>query len=265
MIIDIHTHAFPDTLAERAVSTLAEVSKIAARSDGTCDGLSASARKAGIDLSVVMPIATKPSQTRSINSWATEVNRNYENVLCFGTLHPAQSNWQEEVEYIVSNGIKGVKLHPDYQETFVDDPALIPILRGLADADLILLLHAGVDIGLPPPTHCTPDRLARMLDSVPGIKVIAAHMGGYLCWDDVEKHLLGRDLYLDTSYSLADLGGERMAGLIRTHGPDRVLFGTDSPWTDQSAELAGVRALSLAREEIDGILGGNAQRLLKLD
>jgi predicted TIM-barrel fold metal-dependent hydrolase len=87
-------------------------------------------------------------------------------------------------------------------------------------------------------------------------------MGGYECWDDVERYLVGRDLYFDTSYSLADLGPERMAALMRMHGIDRVLFATDSPWTDQASELAAIRALSLSDDEIAAVLGGNAARLL---
>jgi predicted TIM-barrel fold metal-dependent hydrolase len=127
----------------------------------------------------------------------------------------------------------------------------------------MLLFHAGVDIGLPPPVHCPPERLSRVLDAAPNLTVIAGHMGGYQCWDDVHKHLAGRDLYFDTSYSLADMGAEGMAALIRAHGADKILFGTDSPWTDQEPEIAGIRTLPLEKSETDAILGGNALRLLK--
>jgi len=262
MIIDIHTHAFPDELAERAMAVLTGNSNVTPYTDGTCAELRSSTQRAGIDLAAVMPIATKPSQAGSINRWAAEINRHNGNLICFGSLHPMQDDWREEISRLVAEGIPGIKLHPDYQQFFVDDPELFPIYNALADAGLILLFHAGVDIGLPPPVHCTPARLARVLDAAPDLTIIAAHMGGYSCWDDVERYLVGRELYFDTSYSMADLGAERMTDLIHAHGAGRILFGTDSPWTDQSAEVANIRALPLTDDEKAAILGGTALRLL---
>jgi len=262
MIIDIHTHAFPDPLAERAVATLSRVAQVLPHSDGTCEGLRHSQQVAGVDLSVIAPIATKPSQARAINAWAAEVNRQYDDLLCFGSIHPAQQDWQEEIAHMVEDGIRGVKFHPDYQDFFVDEPRLLPIYRALADAKLIVLFHAGVDIGLPPPVHCPPPRLAQVLDAVPELTIIASHMGGYAQWTDVQKYLLGRELYLDTSYSLADLGADYMTALIKGHGTERVLFGTDSPWTDQSAQVRAISELPLTDDEISAILGENARKLL---
>lgn len=265
MIIDIHTHTFPDELAARALEVLQNNCDETPILDGTNAGLLASMRRSGVDKSVIMPIATKPSQVRSINSWAKEINSQYEDLICFGTLHPKQDDWFAEIARLKADGIPGIKLHPDYQLFFVDDSNMIPIYQALADAGLILLFHAGVDIGLPPPVHCTPERLARVLDAVPDLTIIAAHMGGYDSWDEAEQYIIGRNLYLDTSYSLADLGPERMASLIKAHGPDRVLFGTDSPWTDQAAEIAGIRGLDLTDDQITAILGENASRLLRCD
>lgn len=265
MIIDMHTHAFPDDLAARALEVLTDKSGVPPHTDGTCGGLIESMRRAGIHRSAVMPIATKPSQVRSINSWAAGINQSYAELICFGTLHPMQEDWEAEIARLVEDRIVGVKLHPDYQDFYVDDPAMIPIYRALADAGLILMLHAGVDIGLPPPVHCTPERLGRVLDVVPGLTAIAAHMGSYLMWDEVEKHLAGRDLYFDTSYSLADMGPERMVELMRKHGTDRILFATDSPWSDQASEVENIRSLPLTDDEKAAIMGGNASRLLGYD
>ncbi len=262
MIVDIHAHAFPDALAHRAMEVLSGNSGLQPSTDGTCSGLQNSMKLAGIDASVIVPIATKPSQVRGINAWAAQVNQSNDDLICFGTLHPDQDDWQPEIEQMVANGIKGVKVHPDYQLFYVDEPRLIPIYQAIARAGLILLFHAGVDIGLAPPVHCTPDRLAKALDAVPELVVIAAHMGGYKCWDDVQRYLTGRDLYFDTSYSLADLGADAMALMIRAHGVERVMFGTDAPWTEQAAEVKGIRALDLTEKEIEAVLGGNAKRLL---
>ena len=262
MIIDIHTHIFPDELAERAVARLVENAGIPAHSDGTAAGLLASMRRAGIARAALMPVATKPSQVRTINAGAAELNRLYPEFIAFGTLHPAQEDWAEEIARLVADGIPGIKLHHDYQQAFVDDARFLPIYQALADAGLLLLVHAGVDIGLPPPVHCPPARLAGVLDAVTNLTVIAAHMGGYACWDDVERYLIGRELYLDTSYSQTDLGAERMTAMIRAHGAERILFGSDSPWTDQQAAVAGIRGLALSEREKEAILGGNAARVL---
>ncbi len=263
MIIDFHTHTFPDDLAARALAVLTQRAGVPALTDGTNNGLRASMRRAGVDYSVTAPIATRPAQVRAINAWAAEVNACTPDLICLGTLHPALTDWQAEVERLQVDGLPGVKMHHDYQECYVDDPVMLPMYHALADAGLLLLVHAGVDIGLPPPVHCTPDRLARVLDAVPDLTVIAAHMGGYSQWEAVEEHLVGRALYFDTSYSRADLGTERMSAFIRAHGAARVLFATDSPWTEQQAEVAGIRALPLADEEKQAILGGNAERLLQ--
>ncbi len=261
MIIDMHTHIFPDELAARAVAKLAEHAGVPAHTDGTGSGLRASMRRAGIARAALMPVATKPSQVRTINAWTAELNRSFPEFIGFGTLHPAQTDWAEEIARLTADGIRGIKLHHDYQKTFVDDAGFLPIYRALADAGLVLLVHAGVDIGLPPPVHCTPLRLARVLDAVPTLTVIAAHMGGYACWDEVEQYLIGRRLYLDTSYSLADLGAARMTALIRAHGVEQILFGSDSPWTDQQAEVVAINGLPFGDEELTAMLGGNARRL----
>lgn len=262
MIIDIHTHIFPDALAARAVALLAERAGTPPRSDGTSAGLLASMRRSGVDRAVIAPVATKPSQVRTINDSMVELHRQHPELICFGSLHPQQKDWEQEIDRLVAGGIPGIKLHPDYQSIYADDPCLLPIYRALARAGRILLMHTGVDIGLPPPVHGTPDRVARVLDAVPELTLIAAHMGGYDQWDDVERYLIGRELYLDTSFSRADLGEERMVAMIHAHGSGRILFGTDSPWTDQAEEVAGIRAMPLTEAEKEAILGGNALRLL---
>lgn len=262
MIIDIHTHVFPDELAARAIQHLTYGNTIPVYSDGTCGGLSASMERAGVDRSVVMPVATKPSQVSGINQWAVEVNQKYKNIHSFGTLHPLMDNWQEEIKNLVANGIKGVKLHPDYQSFFVDEPDMLKMYQFIADSGLILMLHAGIDIGLPEPVHCMPDRLAKVVDAVPDLKIIAAHMGGYRCWDEFEHCLIGRDIYIDTSYSLTDMGSDLMVKFIKTHGADKVLFGTDSPWTDMKVEVDSFQALPLTGDELSAVMGGNAEKLL---
>lgn len=264
MIIDIHTHIFPDGLAPKALAVLIHNCGETPFLNATLKDLIGSMDRAGVDRSAIMPIATKPSQVQGINRWVREVCNQTDRIIGFASLHPHYKDYVGEINHLKADGVPGIKLHPDYQEFFVDDPEVLPFFKALADAGLLVLFHAGVDIGLEPPVHCTPDRLSRLLDAVPNLRVIAGHMGGYSMWDDVEKYLIGRDLYLDTSYSMEQLGTERAISLMKAHGMEKILFGTDSPWTEQSQEVSRIRSFPLKPEEISAILGGNAMRLLKI-
>ena len=246
-VIDIHTHCFPDTLAEKAISILARQAKTKPYCDGTIKSLRASMKKSGVDISIIQNIATKPQQTDTINRWAAEIQS--EDIISFGTIHPDYKGWKEEIIYLKDNGIKGVKFHPDYQEFFVDEKRMYPIYERLFSEGFIVLFHAGVDIGLPEPYHCTPKRLSKVLREFPKAVIIAAHMGGYRYWDDVEKYLIGESVYFDTSYSFKFLGIENMERMIREHGVEKILFATDSPWGDQAEDLKFVGELNINKNE----------------
>ncbi len=140
----------------------------------------------------------------------------------------------------------------------------MPMYEDIFAAGLCVLFHAGIDFGLGPPVHCPPDRLALVLDRFPDAPIIAAHMGGFYCWDGVEYLLEGRNILLDTSYAFPYLGAERAAAAIKRHGPEKVLFGTDVPWAGQADGVRDVKSLGLPAEDEEAILGGNAQRLLGL-
>lgn len=261
MVIDFHTHCFSDNIAENAMKQLKGQGNIEAYSDGTTAGLLADMKRNGIDKSVVVPVATKPSQVEPINKWAKSSS---DDKLCFfGALHPDDENIYEVITWLKSNGFKGIKFHPDYQRFLVDEPRMMPIYEALRDSGLVVLLHAGVDIGLIGTVHCTPLMIDKVLKNVPGLTLVAAHMGGHGLWQDVEQLLSGKDVYLDTSYSWYELRKAGMTRMISKHGADKILFGTDSPWTDAKQELERISSLDLASADIDKILYQNAQNLLK--
>jgi len=261
MVIDFHVHCFPDNLAPRAVTMLGDRAGIKPAIDGTVSGLRESMAAAGIDISVIQPVATKPQQVVKINDWAAEVNRN--GIIAFGALHPDFQGWEREIDRVRALGLKGIKFHPDYQCFYPDEDRMFPIYESLAASGLIVLFHAGVDVGLPPPYHGTPQRLRKVADAVPDLKMVAAHMGGFECWDEVNRYVVGCDVYIDTSYSLHQLGARAFVDLIKRHGVERVLFGTDSPWTGQKQEVEAIRSLALEEWEKRAIMGDNALRLLK--
>lgn len=260
MILDFHAHCFPDAIACRAIPQLEEKTGLKTALDGTAASLFASMDRAGIDRAVVQQIATRPGQEPSINQWAAAIQS--ERMVSFGSFHPDSPGWREELRRLLDLGLPGVKFHPDYQSFFVDEPRMFPIYEALCAAGLIVLFHAGLDLGLGEPIHCRPAGLRKIVDAFPEGRWVAAHLGGYRCWDEVEEHLLGRPLFLDTSYCFADLGPERMAALIRGHGANRILFGTDSPWVDQRRAVVEIKSLGLSLAEEAAVLGGNGAALL---
>jgi len=262
MIIDFHTHCFEDSLAERAVPTIARAAGIQARTDGTVAGIRASMKNAGIDKSILLNIATKPQQTSRINQWAISIQA--DDLIPFGTIHPDFENWRDELSILQKAGIKGIKFHPDYQKFYVDDQKMFPIYERAAELGLILIFHAGVDIGLPAPYHCPPQRMRHVVRSFPGAKIIAAHMGGYKYWDEVEQYLVGEELYLDTSFSLHEMSEEQFLRILSGHSYEKLLFATDSPWRSQSEEVGRIKAMALPEHVKQAILGDNAAKLLGL-
>ena len=261
MIIDFHVHCFPDELAEKATSSLAERSGAHLWLNGTVGEIKASMKNAGISSSVVLSIATRPQQSEKITQWSASIQD--EEIIAFGSIHPDLHDWLRELEKMKSMGIKGIKMHPDYQNFFVDEERMFPIYEKVFEFGLIIVFHAGIDIGLPAPYHCTPERLKKVVRSFSGGKIVAAHMGGYGCWDDVEKHLVGENLYMDTSFSIDKMDEMQFKRLIRNHGYDKLLFATDSPWSGQKEEVDRIKNLNLPQNIEDAIFGGNAIRILE--
>ena len=262
MIIDFHVHCFPAELAQRAVPVLAREAKISARLDGTVEQIKNSMKKAGIDHSVVLSIATKPSHTERINNWSAEIQD--EEITAFGSIHPDFDGWRDEFRRIKDLGLKGVKYHPDYQLFYVDEPRMFPVYELAFELGLVVVFHAGLDIGLSPPYHCDPQRLLKLARAFPGGRFVAAHLGSFQYWDDVERLLAGEDMYFDMAYTLGHARDEQVKRIIEKHGYEKILFATDSPWSDQAEEITRFKALNLGSEAENAILYGNAGRLLGL-
>ncbi len=260
MVIDFHAHCFADNIAENAVTTLEKRAGIRSVSGGTVEDLKSHMAACGVDKSVVLPVATKPTQIASINRWAIDQRDDWAEF--FGAVHPDDPDVESTVRFLKDNGFKGVKYHPDYQHFFADEPRMMPVYELLRDAGLVIVLHAGIDLGYPSPVYCTPLMIRHIIDNIPDIKLVAAHMGGHALWHDVEEVLLGQSVYLDTSYSFYLLEKQGMERMIGRHGAENVLFGTDYPWNSARDEIPNILSLSLPASDIDKIMYGNALSLL---
>ena len=264
-IIDFHTHCFPDRIAERAIKSLAKNSGNAVPAfDGTYGGLSDLIAKSKADMAVVLGIATNPKQQKNVNDFLIEINKN-DNVVCFGSIHPDAHDAVEELHRIKENGLKGVKLHPDYQEFFVDDDRMFEIYDTINKLGLLLTFHAGVDIGLPNPIHCPPERLVKILSGFTNTNVIAAHFGGWMMWQQVEEILCGKDIYFDTSFSYTRMPPDYAKSLIEKHGSDKILLGSDLPWSHIDNEIDFIKSLDLTILQEENIFSNNAMKLLEID
>jgi len=282
MIVDIHTHTFPDKIAARTVDKLQSMSHTHPFTDGSVQALRASMAAAGVDRSVVVPVATNAHQVPHVNDASIALNEQGGGVLSFGCMHPDFDGWKTELSRLSENGVKGIKLHPVYQEVYFDDPRFLRILDRCAEVGLLVLTHAGRDVGFPDAAdYVSPQRIASAMRQTDSVTLICAHMGGWRQWDDVERLLPETGVSIDTSFALGQmtpngdgyyptseslqlLSEAQFIRIVRAFGAERVLFGTDSPWGGQAESLRRFRALPLTDAESAAILGGNAQKLLGL-
>ncbi len=266
MVIDFHTHIFPDKIAAKTIEHLAQVGGITAATDGTLSGLLSSMKRCGVDLSVILPVATKPSQFESIQSFAKSVNEQYpEKLLSFGGIHPDCENYKKELDTIKEMGFKGIKIHPDYQGVMIDDIRFMRIIEYASELGLIIITHAGVDIGLPEPVHCPPKKMRKVLDEIKPEKMVLAHLGGWSQWEEVDEYLAGEEVFLDTAFIYDYISKEQFFKILEKHGSDKILFATDSPWSDMAKGIHWIKELSLPQSVEENILSGNAKRLLGID
>lgn len=268
MIIDFHTHIFPDKVAKHAIPKLASVIRYSPSMDGTTDGLLESMEQSGTDLSVVLPVVTDPHQFDSVIRFASELNETNAHktgprLLSFAGLHPVCDQYKQQLQLIAREGFKGIKLHPNYQGVFFDDIRYMRIVYTASELGLSVLVHAGADPYTPGELYCSPDMILRVLNEVAPPRLILAHMGNNENYEESEKKLCGKNVYMDTSYSLMRMPEDQLIRMIHIHGTDKILFGSDAPWSSQKDCVEKIKGLTgLSQKEKDQILWENASFLL---
>jgi len=262
-VIDFHAHAFPDALAPRALKVLLdEAPGVKAYLNGTVGDLLRSMDATGIERSVICCIATKPEQFEPILRWCAEVRS--ERLIPFPSVHPADPACLEKIRKIRAEGFQGIKLHPFYQDFFVDEDRMLHFYEEVVHQNLLLVLHTGYDIAFPRIRRADPRKLLGIAETFPDLRLVTTHLGAWQQWDEVCRHLLGRKIYMEISFAMQDLGPKQARKMIMGHPDGYVLFGTDSPWTDQNETLALLEKLRLPQKKLGQILADNALGLLGL-
>lgn len=280
MIIDFHTHTFPDAISEKVLAKLSRLSHTKYFTDGSVCGLTASMQKASVDYSVNLPVMTSADQVEKVNSAliAQKETLMEQGILTFGGMHPEYENFKNELIRLRQHHIPGIKIHPAYQNMDIDDSKMMRIIDFASEQGLIVLTHAGIDIGIYDRNYTSTRQILRIIDEIRPEKFVLAHMGNWGLWEDVERDLAGAPVWFDTAFAIGDitpddagsgtpylssnLKDEDFIRIVRKHGADKILFATDSPWEDQADYVKRIESLPLSRKERQMIFGENAEKLL---
>ena len=265
MIIDFHTHIFPDKIAEKTISFLASKSGFTPFTDGTVSGLVRALEDAEADVAVTLPVLTDPKQFDSVNRFAKTVNEVFEGksrrLISFGGIHPACDDIEGKMAYIKESGFLGVKIHPDYQDTDITDDGYIRILQCAKKYDLIVVTHSGVDGGYRDrPIRCTPKMAKEVIHKVDHGKFVLAHYGANELWEETLDVLCGENVYFDTAFTLRYISPALFKDILCKHGEDKILFATDCPWRDIVDDVKILKSYNLDSEIYDKLFYKNVSK-----
>jgi hypothetical protein len=282
-IIDFHTHTFPDRMAAAALDVLQKESESRAHTDGTVNGLRDSMDKAGIDVSIVLPVVTNPIKASSMNNYAARQNEEFDrtHIFSIGGIHPDTPDVKNVIKEAARLGLKGLKLHPDYYGVMFDDIRMKRIIDTASEQGLFIITHAGMDIGLYPPICCTIDSILNVIKDVQPETLILAHMGGWMNWEEVTERLapvVSKGIYLDTAFSIGEIdwldpdthkdyhqmSDDQFRKMVKAFGSEHIVFATDSPWAEQKDYVDRMNKMGLSDEELENIFHKNAESLLAL-
>ncbi len=262
-IINAHAHIYPDKIAQKATNAIGDFYSIDMKtSAGTVERLLHDGKQAGISKYVVHSCATTPHQVRAINEFIKREIDLHDEFIGFMTLHQdlSEEEINEEIEWCIKNGFKGIKLHPDFQKFYIDGEDAEKIYRAVGDK-LPILLHVGDKRY----EFSKPNRLAKMAKKYPEVRFICAHMGGYMCWDDADVFVGLGNVYFDTCSSLPFITISKARSIIKKLGVERFFFATDFPMWDAVSELERFNAIPLSETDRKMIFSENIKKLLKLE
>ena len=260
-IIDMHVHIFPDYMSGKEVARLEEKYNMDFIAEPTVSDLLDFMELNHIDFSVIQPVSTSVLQVETLNDWLIETVDKYRGRIgAFGTIYPDFGQYRDELKKIKDGGLKGVKFHPNFQSFYPDDEKMADIYREIENNDLWALFHAGDEVTPVKKLYSNIDSFINLRSRFPDLKIILAHMGGFKLWEEVEKKIIGRDFYLDVSYTLGFIDASRIKEMISAHGVERILFGTDFPLALSRDQVEDFIGLGLDEDTRRKILSGNAKK-----
>ena len=260
MIIDFHAHLYPEKIAAKASKAIGDFYNTSMSYKGTAEELISSGSKIGVTKYLVHSAATTEKQVQTINDFIKSEVDAHSEFVGFGTIHPDYVDFENELKRVVAMGLKGVKIHCDFQHFQIDCEKMDPIYETLTQMKLPILIHAGDERY----DYDGPKRIRNVLEKHPGIIMIAAHFGGYTEWDEAMEYLVGQNVYFDTSSTTWKCPYDKANKMIKAHGADKFFFGSDFPMWDHEDEMARFNKLDLTAEEREMILYKNAQKFLDI-
>ena len=265
-MIDSHTHIFPDKIAPKIVEKMrAEESWISLSGDFTLKDLKAYMARCGIEAVFTFCVAERPKAVPPANDFLISIN-DHRTVFGFGTILPDMEDPVAEVRRIRERGLRGIKFHSLFQPIGAGDENLFSIYEEMARIGMIAYFHVGKDPSHPSlPARTGPEDIARLRERFPSLKIVAAHFGGLFMLKEAREWVIGKDVYIDTCWgpNIQSLEAKEVIDLIRTQGPEKVLFATDYPSTlDPGPQIEWWGVLPLKKEEKELIFRENARRLL---
>lgn len=261
IIIDSHTHVWPDKVAEKAKDYLKQSFSMPISVIPTVSNLLRIMDENAISKSVIASVASRPDQVISINNWLFKTDR--KRFIPFASIHPFYDKWKEELKRIKDNAF-GIKFQPEFQDFYIDDEKIFPLYEQIQKLDIPVLFHCGTELSLPGVIHASPDKIIKITDKFPEMKFIGAHMGGFKIWDEVIEKLAGRNIYFDTSSSISYMKKQQLDMLMKKHSVDKILFGTDFPVGNQKKEIDFLKSLDIEEDKKIKLFGGNIIKLLNL-
>ncbi|SFB20879.1 hypothetical protein SAMN05216249_11335 [Acetitomaculum ruminis DSM 5522] len=267
MVIDFHSHVFPEAIAEKALSHIEETDECHRVTNGTMKDFQENIQNSGVNLSILLPVATSPKQFETINKVALGYNEKYDNVLSFGGAHPLSNHWKEELKEIKSMGFKGIKMHPDCQDTPLDSEESIRFIDYAAQLGLVNVIHTGFDPNYHGSTNCDPRAIRNLLDAlgedIPNL--VLAHLGGLDFHPEDIDLICDSKVYFDIAcYNFIPIKDDLIQKIVKRHGADKIVFGSDCPWSDPKSDIERILTYDLSDEEKDKIFYKNALKLLKM-
>lgn len=278
MIIDFHTHVFPDEVRADREGFLEREAWFGSlyadpkRKLASAEDVVASMEEAGVDRTVVLGFPWRDGGLcKEHNSYLLDAVRRYpEKLIGFGIVQPLDAGDAKELDRCLSGGLMGMgEIGPDSQRyDFEAKWVLADSVEVLLHHDRPLLTHSSEPLGhdYTGKGTVTPPRLLKLASNFPELKIIMAHWGGglpfYELMPEVRETL--RNVYYDTAASTYLYSFDIFPLAAQLVGSGRILWGTDFPLLSQSKFLKRVRESGLNEEQLGAVLGGNAARLLRL-